>query len=238
MRLGKVGPLNWIIRTLIVLSLISLLLFPMQVYDHFVAHFTGKLGSYLIRGNWLLVIANIIVFTTFLIPLGFRRKVNWKEYGLVAAFFVSLFIEMYGIPFVILFASRTLEPSGGTVELNHAVTFSFLGMEFAMTVPMVYGLVMMAIGTVLIIWGWISLYRNIDKEGLVTSGIYSVSRHPQYLGFILVIGGWLLGWPTLLTVVFAPILIFMYIRVCRKEEKEMGEDHDYGSYMKNTPFLI
>jgi len=228
---------NKVARILLLIFFLSILIFPVQVYEHFYVHFTGSIESTLIKGQWLIVVLNILAFTAFLIPLTFRRKANWKEYGLVAAFFISLFVEMYGIPFVILFASRTIQPPGG-IELETPHVVRFLGTEFAFTVPMIYGSIMMIIGTILIFVGWITLYRNIKKEDLVTTGIYSISRHPQYLGFILVIVGWMLGWPTLLTVIFAPILIIMYIRVCRKEEQEMGEDHDYISYKKKVPFLI
>jgi protein-S-isoprenylcysteine O-methyltransferase Ste14 len=234
---GRAGVLNWSIRIILILFFLSLLLFPMHLWGHFYAHFTGSIESTVIKGQWLIVVLNILAFSAFLIPLGFRRKANWKEYGLVAAFFISLFIEMYGIPFAILFASRAIQPTGG-MELYRPLTVDFLGVGFSFTIPMIYGAVLMIFGTALIVWGWITLYRNIGKEGLVTTGIYSVSRHPQYLGFIMVIGGWLLGWPTLLTVIFAPVLIFMYVRVCRKEEKEMGKDHDYQAYRKKAPFLI
>lgn len=234
---SRAGTLNWTIRVLLLLFFLSMFLFPRDLYDHFYAHLTGSIESSVIKGQWLIVVLNILAFTGFLIPLGFRRKANWKEYGLVAAFFISLFIEMYGIPFAILFASKAIQPTGGA-DLHRPLVIPFLGVDFAFTIPMIYGAVMMIAGTVLIMWGWIALYRNIKKEGLVTTGLYSISRHPQYLGFILVIGGWLLGWPTLLTVIFAPILIFMYIRVCKKEEKEMGEDHDYQAYRNKVPFMI
>lgn len=230
-------PLNWTLRAVLAVFLLSMFLFPVQLFQHFAAHFTGSIESTLIKGQWLIVILNILAFSAFLIPLSFRRKANWKEYGLVAAFFISLFIEMYGIPFVILFASRTIQPTGG-IELNTPLVIEFLGTRFAFTIPMIYGAVLMMAGSLLIIIGWVTLYRNIGKEGLVTTGVYSISRHPQYLGFILVIFGWLLGWPTILTVIFAPVLIFMYIRVCIKEEEEMSKDHDYADYRKKAPFMI
>jgi len=94
-------------------------------------------------------------------------------------------------------------------------------------------------GMTLIILGWVTLYRNTKKEGLVTSGIYNYSRHPQYLGFILIILGWFFGWPTPLTLIFAPILIYKYVTVCRKEEIEVKKEHpEYDNYRSKVPFMI
>jgi protein-S-isoprenylcysteine O-methyltransferase Ste14 len=103
---------------------------------------------------------------------------------------------------------------------------------------MVYGTILMTIGMILIIIGWVTLYKNIQEDEIVTKGIYGHSRNPQYLGFILIVIGWLAGWPTILTVIFAPILIFMYIRVSKKEEQELAGIEAYGKYRKEVPFFL
>jgi protein-S-isoprenylcysteine O-methyltransferase Ste14 len=197
----------------------------------------GMLLPYTITQQWHIVILNIVLFLSFLIPLSFRRRINWKEYGLVTAFFVSLFVEMYGIPLTIYFASGYFSGSNGEMP-NSIVTFNFLGVDISMSLAMTYGLVLMLIGMSLIIIGWVTLYRNLEENAIVTSGIYSISRHPQYFGFILVVVGWLVGWPTILTAIFSPILIYTYIRVCKIEEKELSSNADYNSYKKKVPFFI
>ena len=103
---------------------------------------------------------------------------------------------------------------------------------------MLYGAFLMILGTAVVIVGWVTLYRRVDREGLVTTGIYSISRHPQYLGFMLVIYGWMVGWPTVLTVIFGTILLIVYVRVCIKEEKEVAREHDYNGYKEEVPFLL
>ncbi len=102
---------------------------------------------------------------------------------------------------------------------------------------MAYAAVLMAVGALLIIVGWVTLYFGAKRKKLVTNGVYAFSRHPQYLGFIIIISGWLIGWPTMLTMVLAPILIFKYIRVARHEEKEVPYLTDYHSYREKVPFL-
>jgi protein-S-isoprenylcysteine O-methyltransferase Ste14 len=228
---------NWAIRAALLAFALSSLFFYNDFVEHTYAHFTGSLINSVATGQWYLVALNIIIFVSFLVPLSFRRKVDWKEYGLVVAFFVSLFVEMYGIPLSIMFASRLIGPP--LVDNLHYVLFvPVLGVTLAFTIQMMYGTMLMIIGTVFVTVGWVTLYRNIKKEKLVRTGIYSISRNPQYLGFILVIIGWLVGWPTLLTVIFAPILIFVYVRLCRVEEKEISHLHGFKRYRREVPWLI
>ncbi|MBN1538672.1 MAG: hypothetical protein JW939_00885 [Candidatus Thermoplasmatota archaeon] len=228
---------RWAIRSCAVILLLYPLLMLPEFASHIKAHFTGSIEDAMITGQWHIVIINIVLFTSFLIPLTFRKKVSWMEFGLVTAFFVSLFVEMYGVPLTIMFASRIFHASPETV-VDTVLSVELLGVAFSFTVPMIYGSVLMAGGTMIVVAGWVTLYRRIEEEGLVTTGIYSISRHPQYLGFILVIFGWMIGWTTPLTVVFGSILIIVYIRTCLKEEREMGKNNDHGSYRMRTPFLI
>ena len=69
------------------------------------------------------------------------------------------------------------------------------------------------------------------------TGPYAYIRHPQYDGFILIMLGFLLQWPTLITLIMFPILVFMYVRLARREEREVllefGET--YRRYMLSTP---
>ncbi len=221
---------------LVILILIPLI-FIKEFYLHTYYHFSGTLLIDTINQQWHIVILNIMVFLSFLIPLSFRRKINWKEYGLVMAFFVSLFVEMYGLPLTVFFASKYFSGSGVEIP-NSIVVFEFLGVNIGMTLAMVYGTVLMIIGMFLIIIGWITLYKNIEKDTIVTKGIYSYSRHPQYFGFILIVIGWLIGWPTILTVIFAPILVYMYVRVSKIEEKELSNIEEYEAYKEKVPFFV
>lgn len=205
-------------------------------YQHFYVYLTGNVINDVIRDQWNIALLSIVVFLACLIPLSFRRRVKWAEYGLVSAFFISLFVEMYGIPLTILFAQKWFYQTD-TALPGDVIHFSFLGVSFGMDFPMAYSAVLMIIGAVVIV-GWVSLYLNVKKCSLVVSGIYSYSRHPQYFGFILIILGWFIGWPTILTVVLAPILIYKYVRVCQTEEKEMAEISDYRCYREKVPFFV
>jgi methanethiol S-methyltransferase len=239
--MGKKGPgipkLNFVLRAALLGFALSPLLFYQDFYAHISSHFTGSIIDTVAKGQWQLVIFNIVLFVSFLIPLSFRRKVDWKEYGLVVAFFVSLFVEMYGIPLSIMFASGALSPQH-VEHLHYVLIVPFLGVNLAFTIPMVYGTILMILGTLLVVTGWVTLYRNIKTDKLVTTGIYSISRNPQYFGFIFLIIGWLVGWPTVLTVIFAPILIFVYLRLCKTEEKEVAALPGYKKYQRKVPLII
>jgi Ca2+/Na+ antiporter len=87
------------IPRLILLVLFIIPLFYLQkFYDHFYVYLTGTIINEVAVNAWPVVIASIVVFSLFLIPLNYRKKTKWIDYSLVGAFFVSLFVEMYGIP--------------------------------------------------------------------------------------------------------------------------------------------
>jgi methanethiol S-methyltransferase len=75
---------------------------------------------------------------------------------------------------------------------------------------------------------------------LATNGSYSYVRHPQYVGFILVMSGFLFQWPTLLTLTMFPVLVFMCVRLARSEEREARVKFggDYERNMREVPGFV
>jgi len=92
-------------------------------------------------------------------------------------------------------------------------------------------------GFILIGSAWNVLYQAQQTHQVATTGLYSYLRHPQYAGFIVIMLGFLIQWPTLITLIMFPILLVMYIRLARREEqealKEFGDG--YASYSAQTP---
>jgi methanethiol S-methyltransferase len=223
---------------LVMLSLIPFI-YVEPFFNHFRAYLTGTILSGIVKQQWHLVIISVLVFGLFIIPLTYRKRAKWVDYGLVGAFFISLFIEMFGMPLTILFASKFLFVPG-TVMPENIIHFKFLGVNLGMDHAMTYGLVLMLLGMALIMTGWRSLYMQVRSPGFAQRGIYQYSRHPQYIGFILLVLGWFFGWPTILTLFFSPILVYKYIKAARAEEADMIQLHGdtYRHYLKSTPFLI
>jgi protein-S-isoprenylcysteine O-methyltransferase Ste14 len=98
--------------------------------------------------------------------------------------------------------------------------------------------VFIAAGLGLLMAGWAAVYRG--RDGLVTGGIYRWLRHPQYLGLILIVVAFTLMWPTLPTLVMAPVLVVMYVRLARREERELAARFGwgFGAYAARTPAFV
>src|SRR5262249_16319555 len=95
-------------------------------------------------------------------------------------------------------------------------------------------------GFVLIAAGWRELFEAQRLRRLAMAGVYAYVRHPQYVGFILVMFGFLLQWPTLLTLAMFPVLATMYVRLARSEERESirAFGDAYRAYMAEVPGFI
>lgn len=198
-------------------------------------------------GLWSLVIVNSVIFILFAYSF-FQPRTgrDWRSFSAFSAFLVALFTEMYGFPLTIYLLSGWLQSHYPGVDWLSHDAGHLLEMMFGWKTNPHFGLfhilsyIFIGGGFILISIGWKALYDAQQQHRLAASGIYSHIRHPQYDGFIAVMFGFLLQWPTLLTLMMFPILVFMYVRLARTEEREaLAEFGDeYARYMREVPGFI
>lgn len=197
-------------------------------------------------GNWVLVLINIAIFLLFL-KSSFKpkTKTDWRTYNLFSAFIVSLFVEMYGFPLTIYLFTSWLGRKFFNIDLTHNsghLLNTLLGLKGDphFSVLHILSNVFIIGGFLLIGSAWNTLYRSQKGHRLVTSGIYQYMRHPQYAGFIAIIIGFLLQWPTIITLLMAPVLIIRYIHLAKSEEKDMINEYgqQYEEYKRSTSSFL
>jgi len=195
-------------------------------------------------GFWFLVIVNVALFgffiLSFLAPL---RKREWRSMGVTLAFFVALFTEMYGFPLTIYILTAVLGSRYPALNpFSHAgghlwVVFLGGGEKMLMIIHLISnGLVLIGFAVMWI--GW-KLIHGAEKE-LVTRGPYAYVRHPQYSGLFLVMLGMLIQWPTIITGLMFPVLLYVYYRLSKREEEDMLNifGDEYRQYMERKPMFI
>lgn len=198
-------------------------------------------------GLWSLVLINSAVFIVFAFSFT-KPKTNrdWRSLGVFSAFIVALFTEMYGFPLTIYLLSGWLTQNYPGVDfLSHENghlwhTILGLGGNAHFDVLHILSNVFIFAGFWLLASAWNVLYKAQQTGTLAKTGTYSHLRHPQYLGFIIIMTGFLLQWPTLPTLIMFPILVYFYVRLAKHEEKQALVDfgNEYRNYMNETPGFI
>ena len=198
-------------------------------------------------GLWSLVIINSLVFIIFAFSFAKPQSSrDWRSFGAFSAFLLALFTEMYGFPLTIYLISGWLGSRYPGIDFLSHDAGHLLEMLFGWQANPHFGPfhivsnVLIFGGFILLASAWNVLYKAQREHGLATGGPYAYVRHPQYGGFILIMLGFLLQWPTLVTLVMFPILIYMYAGLARREEEEaLAQFGDaYRRYMRATPAFI
>ena len=198
-------------------------------------------------GLWSLVLINSAIFIIFAFSF-FKPRTDrdWRSFGAFSAFLVALFTEMYGFPLTIYFLSGWLQSRYPDVDWfahdsGHLLETLFgwkanphLGPFHLLSFAFIFG------GVILIAAAWRGLYEAQQRRALATTGPYARVRHPQYAGFVLIMFGFLLQWPTLLTLAMFPVLVWMYARLARQEEREAiaAFGNAYVQYANQVPAFI
>ncbi|MBF6606318.1 MAG: isoprenylcysteine carboxylmethyltransferase family protein [Chloroflexi bacterium] len=197
-------------------------------------------------GLWLLVLINSAIFIIF--AVGFfhpKSKRDWRAMGAFSAFIVALFTEMYGFPLTIYLLSGWLGSAFPALSLTHGgghLWNDLIGWtgDPHLSPFHLASYVLIGAGFWLITAAWRILWDAQRGGRLAVAGPYARLRHPQYAGFLLIMVGFLLQWPTLATLVMFPVLVLVYRRLAIEEEREVRERFgaEWDSYAASTPRFL
>ena len=179
-------------------------------------------------GLWSLVIINSLVFIIFAFSFTKPKTPrDWRSFSAFSAFIVALFAEMYGFPLTIYLLAGWLQTRYPGVDISSHnsghLWHTLLGWRGdPHTDPLhMLSFVFIGGGFILLASAWKILYQAQRNHQLAITGPYAKIRHPQYDAFVLIMFGFLLQWPTLLTLLMFPVLVWMYVRLARTEERDV-----------------
>ena len=198
-------------------------------------------------GLWLLAFVNAAVFIIF--ALSFSKPQtprDWRSFGAFSAFLVALFAEMYGFPLTIYLLSGWLQSAYPGIDWFSHNAGHLPETLFGWRANPHFGpfhllsFVLIGGGFWLLSVAWPALYAAQRAGRLATTGPYARIRHPQYAGFVLILTGFLVQWPTILTLAMYPVLIWMYIRLARREEAEARARFgaEYDAWAQSVPAFL
>lgn len=191
-------------------------------------------------GQWIAAAIWTLIFIVFLAFTPFYKKSQRKPASVYAAFVLALALEMFGVPlsmYVITWVLGKSLPDG--ILWGHTLV-QYIGLN-----GMLAAVVLYLLGGLLIFFGWQRIYRQYwskdeGKGQLVTTGIYRFIRHPQYTGFLMITFGMLCEWATLPMLIMYPVLVWLYVRLARREEADMRQEFGpaYDEYRARTGMFL
>ena len=174
------------------------------------------------------MVINSLVFIIFAFSFAQPRSPrDWRSFSAFSAFLVALFAEMYGFPLTIYLLSGWLSTRFPGVDFLSHDAGHLLEVIFGWRANPHFGpfhflsFLFIGGGFWLLARSWQVLYEAQRAHRLATTGPYARLRHPQYVGFVLIMTGFLVQWPTLVTLAMYPVLVLMYARLAKREEADM-----------------
>lgn len=193
-------------------------------------------------GHWGLVAIIVLIaswmFYRYVAPKSWRE---WAGAGLVQAFIIALYAEMYGFPLTIYLVTGFLGIDLPFNDMPGHLWAALLG--YGMVggmIEMFIGGLFIVLGLVLLIVGWTKVYQATRDGTFAHDGLYAAVRHPQYTGIMLAVFGQIIHWPTIITLVLFPVIVLVYVRLARREEGAMIArfGSEYWDYIRHVPMFF
>ena len=192
-------------------------------------------------GMWGLAVIVIVIASwlmyRYLAPDGWKE---WTRAGVLQAFIIAFYAEMYGFPLTIYFLARFFGLDLAWTEGGNLWAQLF-GTPMAHIVAMVLGYTILFAGASLVADGWRRIYQARREGKLMTDGVYARVRHPQYTGlFLIVFGEGVVHWPTIVSLAAFPVIVVAYTLLARQEERQMLDKFGdaYREYQRRVPMFI
>lgn len=193
-------------------------------------------------GHWGWVLVMVLIASWllyhFVAPRSWR---DWMGAGLVQAFIIALYAEMYGFPLTIYLLTGFLGIDLPLTGFSGHLWATMLGYgATGAMLEMMLGGVFIVVGLALLIRGWVQVYRTSLEGKLATQRVYGVVRHPQYTGIMLAVFGQVIHWPTVITLLLFPLIVLAYVRLATREESALTErfGEEYQTYRQRVPMLF
>jgi protein-S-isoprenylcysteine O-methyltransferase Ste14 len=197
-------------------------------------------------GLWPLVALNTVVFAVFAASFFHpRTRRDWRAMGAFTGFLVALFTEMYGAPLTVYLLGSWLGSRFPALRATHAgghLWNDLIGWKYDPHLSPFHlaSYVLIGAGFWLIATAWRVLRQAAQAGRLASTSPYAHVRHPQYGGLLLIMTGFLVQWPTIPTLAMFPVLVIVYLRLARSEEREVaGRLGDtWAAWAARTPAFI